>query len=615
MKERTVFSPNLCDTKLCGETARRAEVFFENRFFSDFAKNEVFTEAEEVFKNQIDDEQPKFGIWQGEFWGKQILSAIEVYKYKNSEELKKLIENSAKKVISYARKDGYIGSYRDSKNVVLDKSVEGASNWNIWGRKYTLWGLVGTYEITGNRDILDAAEKLACHLIDELHAENIEIRNTGTFSGMPSCSILKPMLLLYRHCGNKKILDFALHDIADNWEREDGAMPNLIKNSLSGKKVADWYPEPGLWAKAYEMMSCFEGVMELYHVTGDEKYFDAVRIFVDNITEHEKNVLGSVAFNDMFADAKYAINTLSEPCDSIHYMRLCYELYILTDDIKYMHAFESCYFNAFMAGLYHDWAARAVRSAGRHMWTNQAGMKHQHCCLNNMARAILRYNDLAVVQNEKFVTVNLFDEFFAKLAYDGGECEVSVSGGFFENKPVEISAKFTGNSKKLRVRIPHWCENFSSSADGKIVGGYFETDAVGDVVFSVSFDMKPKICEFVGTPCDGEWHLFRWASDYAKVCTVPHELFITEKKCTLTYGPLLLAKSKKCGNTEAEIFDTPALCANTKIDLSPVKKDGTYLAFKARFDTDGKVFETTLCDFASCANDRLDDDRYFCIYF
>ena len=69
------------------------------------------------------------------------------------------------------------------------------------------------------------------------------------------------------------------------------------------------------------------------------------------------------------------------------------------------------------------------------------------------------------------------------------------------------------------------------------------------------------------------------------------------------------------GNTEAEIFDTPALCANTKIDLSPVKKDGTYLAFKARFDTDGKVFETTLCDFASCANDRLDDDRYFCIYF
>ena len=76
MKERIVFSPNLCDTKLCGETARRAEVFFENRFFSDFAKNEVFTEAEEVFKNQVDDEQPKFGIWQGEFWGKQILSAI-----------------------------------------------------------------------------------------------------------------------------------------------------------------------------------------------------------------------------------------------------------------------------------------------------------------------------------------------------------------------------------------------------------------------------------------------------------------------------------------------------------------------------------------------------------
>lgn len=610
-----IITPKLSDTKIGGVTAKKAKVFFENRFFSDFAKNEIFREAEEVFKNQIDDENPKFGVWQGEFWGKQMLSAVELYKYTKDESFKAFLHSSAKRVISYARDDGYIGSYRDSKNVILDKSVEGASNWNIWGRKYTLWGLEAAYEITQDNAILDAARRFADQLIDELRSENIEIRNTGTFSGMPSCSILKPMVLLYEYTDDKKYLDFATHDIADNWEREDGTMPNLIKNALSGKRVAEWYPEPGLWAKAYEMMSCFEGIIELYRVTEERKYLDAAKNFFDSITEHEKNVLGSVAFNDMFADAKCAINTLSEPCDSIHYMRLCYELYMLSGDIKYMHLFETCYFNAFMAGLYHDWSARAVRSAGRHMWTNQAGMKYQHCCLNNMARGLLRYNEVAVVCNDDFVTVNLFEEFTAKLTYDGGECDVTISDGFFKNKPVSISAKFNGTPKKLRVRIPHWCESFSLSAEGRSVDGYFEIASCGDICFEASFGMKPVIHEFEGEPCDGQWHHLRWTSDYADVCTVPHELFLTEKKCTLTYGPLLLSKGKRCGIGENEIFCTPAVSKDTRVSLALTNDSDTYVTFTARFEKDGKHFDTKVCDFASCANDRLEDNRYFSIYF
>ncbi len=615
-----IISPKLSDTIIGGATAKRAEVFFENRFFSDFAKNEIFREAEDVFANQVDDENPLFGVWQGEFWGKQILSAVEVYKYKKDEKLKETIINSAKRVISFAREDGYIGSYKDSKNVFADKNTEGSSSWNIWGRKYTLWGLIAVYEMTGDKEILCAAEKTASQLIGELYENDIDITETGMFCGMPSCSILKPMVLLYEHTGNMKYLDFSIKSIADKWEREDNTCPNLIKNALAQKKVADWYPDAKLWAKAYEMMSCYEGILELYRVTGEKKYFDAVSNFFDTITENEKNILGSVAFNDMFNNAGDAMNTLSEPCDSVHYMRLCYELYVLTEDIKYMHLFEGCYFNAFMAGLYHDWASRAVRSAGRHMWTNQAGMKYQHCCLNNMARAILRYSETAVVCNDEYVTVNFFEEFSAKLSYDGGSCTVKVSEGFFKNESVKVAVSFDGTPKKLRIRIPLWTDKCDFDVlgvqdSGTVKNGYFELSARSEAEIAINFNMMPKLSIFEGEPSDNEWHFNRWTSDYATVCTVPHELFLTEKKCTLTFGPLLLAKSKKIGLDEKDVFAS-GVSDKAKVTLERVENNDTYVTFKAKLeDTDGKVFETFVCDFASCANDRLDDDRYFSIYF
>ena len=77
-------------------------------------------------------------------------------------------------------------------------------NWNIWCRKYTLWGLLSVYEITNDAEILLGARRLADQLIDELHANGIELRKTGTFVGLPSCSILKPLLLLYRYTDDTK---------------------------------------------------------------------------------------------------------------------------------------------------------------------------------------------------------------------------------------------------------------------------------------------------------------------------------------------------------------------------------------------------------------------------
>ncbi|MBP3375533.1 MAG: hypothetical protein J6L83_02080 [Clostridia bacterium] len=46
----------------------------EGRVTSDYAQSVAYKEAEDAFVNQLDDKTAA-GLWQGEFWGKWIISA------------------------------------------------------------------------------------------------------------------------------------------------------------------------------------------------------------------------------------------------------------------------------------------------------------------------------------------------------------------------------------------------------------------------------------------------------------------------------------------------------------------------------------------------------------
>ena len=41
------------------------------------------------------------------------------------------------------------------------------------------------------------------------------------------------------------------------------------------KETEDWYDDLVSWSKTYESLSCFDGLLELYRITGEEKYLKA----------------------------------------------------------------------------------------------------------------------------------------------------------------------------------------------------------------------------------------------------------------------------------------------------------------------------------------------------
>ena len=604
-----------------GAIAKQAETFFRERIRSDYARSEVYGETEKQFSIRNDDEFP-VGFWRGEFWGKWVISACRVARYENDESLKVFLNKAAHNLIKTADPDGYIGSYRDPRNVFPcdpEESLKAVGyrsifNWNVWCRKYTLWGMLEVYELTGDQEILEACMKSMDQLIAMFREMGIKTRDCGTFNGLPAGSIMKPMLILYRITADKKYLDFAL-EIADDWERDDGKVPNVIANARSMRPVHTWYEGPRFWAKAYEMMSCFDGILELYRITGIKRYLEAAENMYTLLWEHEQNTLFSVGFNDLFVHGSAYANAISEPCDVIHWMRLCSELYYLTGNAKYMHTFEYSFYNPFLASSFQDgkWGARGVRSMGRHMVTHgKVEMQHNHCCVTNIPRGFINAAECYVLQKADGLVINHYTDFTAKTRFG----VVLIGGSYLRDGKVTVTV-LADKALSLSLRIPAFSDH--TILNGKAISavdGYYELEIpTGETVLELQFEMLVKLREMAEPtehfPSD-DFRIRRYVMDNP----VQEADMTWDCRATVVYGPLLLTRSKLVGNTEDEMFHSDTVAnKGYRCSVEPIESQAVSCAFRVTFRNGDDVVTTHMCDYGSGTNiESPDDDRLFNIF-
>ena len=619
--ENKVNKAELKNIKIGGYAEKLMSAFVENRVFSDNAKNQVFKECEDAFIRCTDGDTPNC-LWQGEFWGKWVISAARVSRYYNDEALKDFLHGAALRLIKNQRESGYIGTYKNSEQFMV---LEGWSwNWNIWCRKYTLWGLLECYDLSGDKAILDACVRFADNLLFELKKSGRRLVETGTFSGVASCSILKPMLMLYRITEDQRYLDFCL-DFVGDWENSH-IMPGLIANSLSEKAMSLWYDFDKIrWAKAYEMMSCFDGILELYRITAEEKYLKASECFYSILMKYELNPLYSVAFNDEFRDASTNINAITEPCDVIHFMRLCHELFTLTGKPEYMDSFELAFYNPFLASSFKsgEWGARGARGHGRHFIVNsQAKMQHNHCCVNNMPRGYMNMAESQIMSSNSAIYVNLYTEAEASVLVGETLAEVKISGDYLADSKATVSVVFKGLPCDLKLRIPKWSKSSTVRVDGEAFNaesGYFTlTPKSAKLVVEVEFDNSVEIKHIPATTEEkyDPWKMDRWVSPYVKDCICTEDMFLKDGRCVLRKGAVLLCRSKLLGCTKEEMFDGELIDEGYSCKLVKAHRcEGVNIAFDATFIKDEKTINARLCDYASGTNMPFDDMFAFSIYF
>jgi hypothetical protein len=497
--------------------------------------------------------------WRCEYWGKWFTSLTLADAYHSTPATRELRDTAAKALIATAAPDGYLGTR------VLAHRLEG---WDVWGCKYALLGLIADYDRTHDPAVLNAARRQADVLIAELGPGKTSIANVGEWNGLPASSVLEPVVLLYEQTGEKKYLDFAGHIVAC-WSAPSKRLPagmRLVEDALAGKN-----PDQMCAPKAYEMMSCFEGLCELYRASGKREYLEASVNLADGILREEATLIGVGTHNEIwFSGAKQQTGVVEKPmetCVTVTWMKFCDQLLRLTGDVRYADELEKNLYNGLLGAMMADgqwWAYFDGLMGVRVPSYVQHADVGLSCCVVNGPRGLMLTPFWAFMQSADGPVVNLYAPGSAQI----GNVKLEITGDYPVSDQVEIKVTPAKTEEfTLSLRIPAWSERTELKVNGEplpVTPGYAKVRRnwrKGDRV-AITFDLRAKRVELNG-------------------------------QVALQRGPVVLSLDNRL---------TPAAAGRVMLDRNPelkpnpvaAKKIGAWMAFD--------VGALTFCDYASAGN-------------
>ncbi len=308
-------------------------------------RKELWERFIEPFRTAADGD----GGWRGEFWGKMMRGACFVLSAKRDERLYAILKRSVAEMIGSADTTGRISSYPVSREM---------TSWDLWCRKYVMLGMQYFFELCDDEAFRQEIIASLLRQLDAITAKVgdrekglIPITETGNpWRGLNSSSILEPVMRLYTMTKEPRCLAFAEHIVSCGGT----SVENLFRLAREDRLLPYQYPV----TKAYEMISCFEGLLEYSLATGEESCRESVLRFAERLLESDFTVIGSGGCaGEMFdhSTVRQANTTNSavkqETCVTVTYMKFFLRMLLLTGDPKYADAFERSFFNAYRGAL------------------------------------------------------------------------------------------------------------------------------------------------------------------------------------------------------------------------------------------------------------------------
>ncbi len=454
------------------------------------------------------------GDWRGEFWGKMMRGACLTWQYTHDAQLYEILEETVRDLLTTQDDLGRICTYTVQTEF---------SGWDLWCRKYVLTGLQHFYDIcpdeTLKTQILSALCAHADAILEKVGKGKIEITKTSTFwGGVNSCSILEPMVRLYDMTGEQRYLEFARYILSTGGCAEG----SLIEAALEGKKLPHEYPT----VKAYEVMSFFEGALAYYEVTGEKRYFTAVKNFIDQVMAHEISVIGCAGCEHELFDHTAKTQTTAEcplqqeTCVTVTWMRVLTRLAMLTGDVRYFSALELPAYNAMPSTVNYEkqwgfdyWVSKAptqplpfdsyspLRNNTRGRGTGgvrvlpEGGLYGCCGCIGSAGLA-LRPLTAFMAMDQGFVINELLAGTISTKTPGGQSVDFTAESSYPQRGSYSLRIKLAAPERfTLRLRIPAWCTDAQIRVgDEQYTAGAGYCDltrrwAQGDTV-CVSFSME-----------------------------------------------------------------------------------------------------------------------------
>lgn len=405
--------------------------------------------------------RPGSQTWIGEHVGKFLFSASKTYAYTQDARIKHLMDDMVRKYIACQMPDGYLGTY-----LLKDRWTE----WDVWAHKYAIIGLLNYYSVTGYKPALETAERAAdliCRTFGDEKGKR-DLMTAGEHNGLAPGSILESMVDLYRYTGNKRYLDFCNY-IFRAFEQPTGPkIVSQLEKYGDVTKVGD--------AKAYEMLSCFLGILKYYKLTGAEKYLPLLQTAWADITKNRLYITGTSSDNEIFREPHVlrAENSdkMGEGCVTVTWIQFNLQLLQITGESKYAEELERSVYN-------HLFAAENPQTGCVSYYTALQGAKPYRCdqgfscCLSSVPRGISLIPEMMGGKINNAFTVLFYEngEATAKItAADRSIINLKVKA--VTRFPLDGKVDYAVNPSKtaafaINFRVPQWSENFTATVGDK----------------------------------------------------------------------------------------------------------------------------------------------------
>lgn len=562
-------------------------------------------------------------LWRGEYWGKMMRGACFTYSYTQDKELFDILTETVEDMLKTQESDGRLSTYK--KECEFD-------GWDLWCRKYVLLGLQYYLEIAADNELIDKI--VACisrqldyiikYIGEESDGKKPITEATRNWRGVNSVSILEPVVRAYNITKNKDYLDFADYIVSTGGTSVENIFELAYKNEL--------YPYQYPVTKAYEVTSCFEGLLEYYKVTRDEKYKIAVINFADKILESDFTVIGGGGCTlELFDHStvrqantnKYENDKIKqETCVTVTLMKFFYELNMLTGNSKYADAFETSMYNAFWGAINTNKAldndalekypssvmeplpfdsysplTAGTRGNGIGGLLLMSDNHYYGCCACIGGAGTGLIPKMAVMSTGKGIALNLYiDGEIKTYTPQGKEVKVFVETDYPVSGAVKIKLDTQSEEEiELLLRNPAWSGKTEILINNKPIestDGYISISRVWKDTDEVVLKLDMRTEAVKPIPYGGQVLMNKviWGKNYIVPC-FDKEDEMAHRHISLRRGPLVLAADNRLGYSVDEPFDIEiedSCYVNTRLpkdkqniyknilEMEVPQKDGSY---------------------------------------
>ena len=435
--------------------------------------------------------------WAGEFAGKYLTNAVQVWRLTRDARLRDHLRWFVGELTALQAEDGYLGPWPTPWRLKRGSPVC-AEPWDAWGHYHAMIGLLLWHRETGDERALACVRRIAdlfCTRFLDSHTEKLHDTGAHEMNKAP----IHALALLYRITGEARYLAMA-RQIESEFEIPPAG--DYLRTALAGKEFHAT-PKPR-WESLHPIMA----LPELYYATGDTKYRHAFEHLWWSMLKGDRHNNGGFTAGEKATGNPYDMAPI-ETCCTVAWMAMSVEMLRLSGNPIVADEIELSLFNSGVgmmspAGRWvtYNTPMNGQRRASAHdiVFQARAGSPELNCCSVNGPRALGMTCEWAVMRRPDGLAVNYYGPCRIQASLPNGTSVTLAQRTDYPAEPcVNIAVSVARPMRfTLALRIPHWSQRTSVAVNGRSVrnvraGAYLELRRVwrrGDHVH-IGFDFRP----------------------------------------------------------------------------------------------------------------------------